>query len=202
MNIVGPGLNQPKVSSPPAPQTRRALTLVVFQLSKSSGNCSSNKRRRTSATTVRASRRRQCTRSECSPTLTSSIFDQLPWISQVEIPPERVNVWDIADLSLIPDTSEKQPESGIGPVRRRKTSLLSRSDTAAHPHRSSSPLPLPQSILDRLEQDPRTPPPRVPFNPKEVKFRNLMPVVPSQDGGLAPSPRILAWSRPSSPIRR
>ncbi|KAI0094034.1 hypothetical protein BDY19DRAFT_294147 [Irpex rosettiformis] len=184
INIAGPGLNQPK-------------------LSKSAGTCNTIKRRRTTTNTIRTSRRRHCSRADCSPALTSSIFDHLPWISQVESPPERVDVWNIADLSLLPDSLEKQLGSGVGPVRRRKTSLRSSlSDATTHPHRSSSPLLLPQPVLDRMGPDPRTPPPSTTLNPMEVTFRNLMPVFPSQDKELALSPRIPAWSLPSSPIRR
>ncbi|KAI0811256.1 hypothetical protein BC629DRAFT_1589983 [Irpex lacteus] len=182
INITGPGLNKPK-------------------LSKSSGTCNSTKRRRTSTASTRTSRRRHCVRSDCSPSLTSSIFDQLPWISQVEFPPERVDVWDIADLSLLPDSPKQQSESGVGPVRRRKTSLRSCHSGTATPPRRSSP-PLPRSVLDRIELDPRTPPPRMPFDPKEVTFRHLMPVFHSGEEGLTPSPRIPNWSRPSSPTRK
>jgi len=181
INITGPGINK-------------------TNLSKSSGTCSSTKRRRIAATNTRTSRRRHNTRSDCSFPLNSSVFDQLPWISQVESAPERVDVWDIADLSLLPDALDCHSNSGVGPVRRRKTSLRSSHSESAVPHlRSSPPLPLLFPALDRMDQDPRTPPPSVRFNPLEATFLNLMPVLPSNGVEGRASPRVPAWSRPSSP---
>ena len=87
-------------------------------------------------------------------------FDDLPWLSTLESAPEHTNPWDIADLSLIPDT----PSSASGPIRRRKTSL--RSNPIASDHspalllRDTLPLPTPRSR----------------FLPERVLFHNLMPV--------------------------
>lgn len=184
--------------------------LRALQLSKPSGSCSTTKRRRTVATTSRTSRRRHCTRADCTLGYGSPAFDQLPWISQVESAPERVDAWDIADLSLLPDAQMPHllSDSGIGPVRRRKTSLHSlHSESSSpsavhHPSRSHPPslsLPLPFPVMDREGLDPRTPPPTVKFNPHEVTFLNLMPVLPSNGVDYPPSPKFPAWTRPSSP---
>ncbi|KAI0705797.1 hypothetical protein BC835DRAFT_1445206 [Cytidiella melzeri] len=203
--IVSPQPRRGSLNPPPAFE-RPALLLSPpiypsndsSRLSKPSAPCSSTKRRRTTAATTRTLRRRHCTRPDTSLALQSSVFDQLPWISQVELPPKRIDVWDIADLSLLPD--DLHPDAGVGPVRRRKTSLRSsHSEPAAHHHPSLAPLPFPQAVLARMEQDPHTPPPTVRLNPMEVTFRNLMPVFSSDGEEFAASPRIPAWSRPSSP---
>lgn len=97
-------------------------------------------------------------------------FDQLPWISAMETTPELTNPWDIADLSLL-------PESGLGPVRRRKTSLRSNPMDAPE----SSPLQYPLQLNDDdLPSRPTTPKSSHPsLLPSAVLFRNLMPVSPS-----------------------
>jgi hypothetical protein len=177
------------------------FSFAILQLSKPSGSCSSIKRRRPAAATARIQRRRHCARPDCSLLPDTSFFDQLPWISQVESPPECVDIWNIADLSLLPDTLELYPESGIGPVRSRKSSLRSSlADPTTHYHHSSSPFTLPQSVLDRIEQNPRTPPPSVKFNPMNVTFRDLMPVF-HPDEKFERSPQVPRWTRPSSPTR-
>ncbi|KJA27505.1 hypothetical protein HYPSUDRAFT_52001 [Hypholoma sublateritium FD-334 SS-4] len=88
-------------------------------------------------------------------------FDSLPWISTLDAPPELLNPWDIADLSLIADAALCAPP-GPGPVRRRKTSLRSCPITPTKPRETSA-----QSVS--------TPPSR--FIPSRVLFHNLMPVV-------------------------
>ncbi|KAF8844512.1 hypothetical protein BDN67DRAFT_1008030 [Paxillus ammoniavirescens] len=114
----------------------------------------------------------------------ASVLDQLPWISALEMP--RGIGCDIADLSQIPVNedldafSEAVPASG--PVRRRKTSLRSNPFGNGHeapnsevPSRQLFPLHRP---TDRVTICPKTPPPRIPFDPSRVIFHNLMPVFP------------------------
>lgn len=109
---------------------------------------------------------------------TSHSFDQLPWISTLESAPEHVDPWNIADLSLIPDPLPIDvPESGLGPVRRRKTSLrsnpLGTNDPASDSPSSSESFP-PLYDSDTSSFPPATPASR--FIPSRVLFRNLMPV--------------------------
>ncbi|KAI0341590.1 hypothetical protein BDW22DRAFT_252779 [Trametopsis cervina] len=204
INIASPGLPKANVSPSRPVATRRTLTHCLIlppQLSKSSGNCSSTKRRRIASSNTRTLRRRHCTRSDCI-SLTSSVFDQLPWIHQVESAPEHVDAWDIADLSLLPDALDLHSDSGVGPVRRRKTSLRSSQlESAAHHHHPSSQLSIPPPMFARMALDPRTPPPSGKFNPMEVNFVNLMPVLPSNCEDDDASPRFPTWTRPSTPTR-
>jgi hypothetical protein len=119
-----------------------------------------------------------------------SIFDQLPWISALEMP-RPINC-DIADLSQLPVNedpaifSDTMPASG--PVRRRKTSLRSNPLRSGHESPPSEPLfrqhPQIHRPTDPFPGCPRTPPPHVPFDPSNVTFHNLMPVFPR---GLGPS---------------
>ncbi|KAI9571301.1 hypothetical protein HD554DRAFT_163389 [Boletus coccyginus] len=112
-----------------------------------------------------------------------SIFDQLPWISALEMP-SSTNC-DIADLSQLPLNedpaafSDTMPASG--PVRRRKTSLRS-NPLGGHESPPSEPLLRQHSPVhrptDSFPDCPKTPPPRVPFDPSKVTFHNLMPVFP------------------------
>ncbi|OCH94938.1 hypothetical protein OBBRIDRAFT_19928 [Obba rivulosa] len=151
--------------------------------------CSPTKRRRGAISNSRVSRRRTCVRSECfiqpgGPAL----FDGLPWISSMEITPDRVDAWDIADLSLLSVEnlpSAEAPRSG--PMRR--TKMSSRSSPLA-PHLALVPehvfeplptleIPAPEtSCLDHPASDPRTPPPRESFIPSEVFFQGLHPAFP------------------------
>lgn len=170
------------------------------QLSKASASCSPTKRRRTHTTASRTSRRRHCLRSDCVVNYNHQVFDQLPWISQIESePPSTLDLWDIADLSLLPDP----PSSGVGPVRNRRSSATLRSGVnpfgaslagEAQPAGSitsqqQQPLrsrrsPLHLQLLppvDRQVLDPRTPPPSMTFNPMEVAFQGLMPAFPPND---------------------
>jgi hypothetical protein len=114
----------------------------------------------------------------------ASVLDQLPWISALEMP--RGIGCDIADLSQIPVNedpdafSEAVPASG--PVRRRKNSL--RLSPFGNGHEApNSEVPSRQLFLlhrstDRAPICPKTPPPRIPFDPSRVIFHNLMPVFP------------------------
>ncbi|KIP09565.1 hypothetical protein PHLGIDRAFT_126160 [Phlebiopsis gigantea 11061_1 CR5-6] len=185
-------------------------------LSKAPPSCSSAKRRRPHNTTSRSSRRRLA-RPDCSAAFGPSFFDSLPWISQVECAPERVDVWDVADLSLLPDEPLHQPpSSGVGPVRRRRTStrsavapslggpvenaLQASRSTPRTPLREYLQEPLPIRLLpaaDRDVLDPRTPSPTHRFDPHTVVFHHLMPLLPSSDPSLLPSPRGPAWTRPT-----
>ena len=104
-------------------------------------------------------------------------FDQLPWITELEAPPQLSNPWDIADLSLLPEPQPTSEPLGPGPVRRRKTSL--RSNPMASTDPESSP---PSSPMDCAPATPPSPPPlpqATPlsrFSPSRILFRNLMPV--------------------------
>lgn len=95
-------------------------------------------------------------------------FDQLPWISTLQTAPDLTNPWDIADLSLIPDLDSADLPSGLGPVRRRKSSLRSNPMDVS---------PTPESLPIR-DTSPllSVPTPRSHFIPSRVLFHNLMPV--------------------------
>jgi len=96
-------------------------------------------------------------------------FDQLPWISMLDSPPDHTDLSDIADLSLLPveESASEVASDGPGPIRRRRTSLRSNS---------------PDGLLDELRalsprfhaSSPSTPPRPRRYSP--VRFRNLMPV--------------------------
>ena len=154
------------------------------------------KRRRAHPTTSRTTRRRHCACPDCPVTSVNGlhVFDQLPQISQIDSEPsEHLKLWNTGDSSCLPDTIS----SGIGPVRTRKSSSSSRNGVAPQfggaplaeaqglanmataPIRSRSPV-LPFELLPAADSeafDPRTPT-GVAFNPFEVTFRNLMPVLP------------------------
>jgi hypothetical protein len=111
-----------------------------------------------------------------------SMFDHLPWISAMELPP-RLHPCDIADLSQLPigieesNLSDAIPASG--PVRRRKTSLRSNplGDNPESELPSRQLFPFRQSAsCDRNSL--KTPPPKAPFDATRVTFHNLMPVFP------------------------
>jgi len=146
-----------------------------------------HKRRPSSRLLARSTRRRRHVQRVDSPFDAfgrSSIFDQLPWISALELPTP-VNC-DIADLSQLPldedplTFSETMPASG--PVRRRKTSLRSNPIGSSHEPPPSEPLVRQPSTIHRpsdpLPECPRTPPPHLPFDPNRVTFHRLMPVFP------------------------
>ncbi|KAH6919067.1 hypothetical protein BKA70DRAFT_1381667 [Coprinopsis sp. MPI-PUGE-AT-0042] len=128
--------------------------------------CTPTRRRSTKTGTHALRRRRGIVQRQ-----TPHPFDQLPWISAMETTPELTNPWDIADLSLL-------PESGLGPVRRRKTSLRSNPMDAPE---SPLPVQLPLQLNDDdLPSRPATPKPSQPsLLPSAILFRNLMPVSPS-----------------------
>ena len=182
--------------------------------SKPSSSCSSSKRRRGTQGTSRTPRRRHCPRPDCITYVNGpNAFDKLPWISQVESEPtETANVWDIADLSLLPDP----PSSGVGPVRNRRTSASSRSGatpfggTVAEAQNAGSlsssfrsrPQSLPLELLPAADSEALEPhtPPGVSYNPYEATFVDLMPVfVPNRNGCRTP-PRPRPWADDSSPL--
>lgn len=155
------------------------------QSSKSPTPRGPSHKRRSASRLVRSSRRRRHAQRVDSPFDAFGrpcIFDQLPWVSALEMPsPPNCDIADLSQLPLDEDlftVSDTMPASG--PVRRRKTSLRSNplgsgpeSPPAEpllrqHPptHRSTGPLP----------GCPRTPPPHIPFDPSRVTFQNLMPV--------------------------
>jgi hypothetical protein len=117
-----------------------------------------------------STRRRRLTR-ECRITPQPHAFDDLPWIASLESSPDVTNPWDIADLSLLPVSPLSElPDSGPGPVRRRKTSLRS-SPLASS--KAISHLPIRDTSL---LSSPSLPTPRSRFTPSRVLFQNLMPV--------------------------
>ncbi|KAF8201695.1 hypothetical protein BJ912DRAFT_513200 [Pholiota molesta] len=118
-------------------------------------------------------RRRLAPRFDLPP---SHAFDDLPWIATLDAAPELLNPWDIADLSLISDSSEPLSSSGPGPVRRRKTSLRSSPITSAKNNHSPGPSP-PRETFIPPAQFVSTTPTRSRFIPSRVLFHNLMPVV-------------------------
>ncbi|KIJ69238.1 hypothetical protein HYDPIDRAFT_24091 [Hydnomerulius pinastri MD-312] len=155
--------------------------------SKSPTPCGTAHKRRAPSRLSRSTRRRRHpTRVEC-PFDTfgrASVFEQFPWISALEVP--RSIDCDIADLSQIlvmedlAAFSDTVPASG--PVRRRKTSL--RSNPLGNGHETmGGELPSRQLFAHHHSADyapscPKTPPPRIPFDPSRVVFHNLMPVFP------------------------
>lgn len=111
-----------------------------------------------------------------------SMFDHLPWISAMELPPQ-LHPCDIADLSQLPiDVEESNFSDAIpasGPVRRRKTSLRSNllGDNPESELPSRQLFPFRQSAsCDR--NSPKTPPPKASFDATRVTFHNLMPIFP------------------------
>ncbi|KAF8162889.1 hypothetical protein B0H34DRAFT_298981 [Crassisporium funariophilum] len=138
--------------------------------------CAPSSRRRPRAAAQSTRRRRLSPRAERIPTAPSHAFDELPWISSLESASDMLNPWDIADLSLIPDSSLTDlSASGPGPVRRRKTSL--RSNPVASSTKNNSPgshFPIRDTSL---LASPSVPTPRSRFTPSRVLFQNLMPVL-------------------------
>jgi hypothetical protein len=141
-------------------------------------------KRRGKPTSYPPRRRRPLPRVDCRLEPVSHPFDQLPWISALEVAPDLLNPWDIADLSQISDPLPATiPPSGPGPVRRRKTSLRSNPlaptptptatsqlpDDSAHPCPAGSIAP----FRDTSVYPGSTP--RSRFIPSRVLFRNLMP---------------------------
>ncbi|KAI0273561.1 hypothetical protein BC834DRAFT_840454 [Gloeopeniophorella convolvens] len=91
-------------------------------------------------------------------------FDSLPWISALDDPVTTAgNVWD-SDLSQLA-SAERVRANGAGPVRRRKSTTLSRD-------RAEPLAPLVSPPPDAAS----TPPPRFP-SPQRVKFIGLMPAM-------------------------
>ena len=114
-----------------------------------------------------------------------SAFDRLSWISHLQDTPHCVDIWDIADLSLLPiEQSPLNLSSGVGPVRSRKSSL--RSDPMASApgpgqqdrvNRRTQPIPL-LPLLDRELLDPRTPSPFERSDSEGLQFHELLPALP------------------------
>jgi len=158
-------------------------------ITKSSTSCSPTKRRRgLTFNPVRSPRRRHCSRHECpiSPLAGPALFDSLPWISQLEAAPERLSVFDTADLSLLTDELSRTQSPCTGPVRRRKAMQRSNPSVPSPIKREFDYFPpslheLPAYSLfppEHFPVIPRTPPPREPFVPSEVQFHGLRPRFP------------------------
>ncbi|KAH8107133.1 hypothetical protein BXZ70DRAFT_278322 [Cristinia sonorae] len=157
-------------------------------LSKSSPSCSPKRRRSHVGVSSRSARRRHPSRTDCALNYATgpSVFDSLSWISQLQEAPECVDIWDIADLSLLP-IEQSSPSSSVGPVRSRKSSL--RSNPLASPSASSQldriskrPQPIPLlPLLDREALDTRTPPPSEKFDSNDIIFHELLPALPVYD---------------------
>ncbi|KAK7693450.1 hypothetical protein QCA50_003018 [Cerrena zonata] len=176
------------LASPPRLLSPIHLTDPSSYYSKASSSCTpANKKRRTQVSASRAARRRRSTRFDRPTPFPGggSIFDQLAWIPQLNEEPEHTDVWDIADLSLLP--IEAAHPSSVGPVRNRKSSLRSDSPYSSPITQDSSPRrPAPLQLapttafplFDRDHIDPRTPPPRETFSLENVQFFGLMPALP------------------------
>ncbi|OJA14865.1 hypothetical protein AZE42_00775 [Rhizopogon vesiculosus] len=170
--------NPPRLLSPITLNEPHFLSLR----SKSPMPCGAATRRGTTRVTRSVNKRRRLPpriKSPCDPCGHASMFDRLPWISAMELPP-RFNPCDTADLSHLPITVEQSNFSDAipasGPVRRRKTSL--RSNPIGDNSESSRQL-FPFRQFSSCDRDfLKTPPPRVPFDPTRVTFHNLMPVFP------------------------
>ncbi|CAL1704572.1 unnamed protein product [Somion occarium] len=114
------------LASPPRLLSPIHLADSPSYYAKASSSCNTPQKRRTQSGATRNARRRHCARFDCAAFANGgSIFDQLAWIPQLHQEPERVDVWDIADLSLLPIEPFHHRASGVGPVRSRKLSLRS-----------------------------------------------------------------------------
>ncbi|KAH7924573.1 hypothetical protein BV22DRAFT_1047376 [Leucogyrophana mollusca] len=156
--------------------------------SKSPPPCGTASRRRNPNRVARSTRRRRHpSRLDCpfDSYGHASAFDQLTWISALDSPPN-FSPYDVADLSqILVDEDRPLPLNATpasGPVRRRKTSLRSNPLSSGADSLSES---LPSRQLfpsyhspDRVAICPRTPSPLISFDPRCVKFHNLMPVFP------------------------
>lgn len=165
--IALPDRSRKLVCSPPRSIATHPLTFSQF--SKSPTPCSSIKKS-SALNAPRSPRRRRhglarSTRRPCSitplifPRPSTSVFDDLAWISTLDDPSLAQDPWAIADLSALPlDRS-----SGPGPVRRRKLSTEARTELQ------------PLRVAELARANMRTPPPR--HTPgRDTTFRELMPV--------------------------
>ncbi|KAG1875092.1 hypothetical protein C8R48DRAFT_769115 [Suillus tomentosus] len=181
-------LSPPRLLSPITLNEPRVLS----RKSKSPMPCGAAVRRGSTRTTRSMNKRRRFPPRIESPLDVYSrvpMFDRLPWISAMEYPP-RFDLCDTADLSLLPALGAEEPTfsdaiPASGPVRRRKSSLrsnpLGNNSEPESPSRQNFPFQPPNCDRERL----KTPPPRIPFDPTQVTFYNLMPVFPH---GAANSP--------------
>ncbi|KAG6861664.1 hypothetical protein C0995_013666 [Termitomyces sp. Mi166 len=95
-------------------------------------------------------------------------FDQLPWIAALDATPS--GLWDIADLSQIPDSSVRRPKMQVM-TRRAPPDLIQTPPRANSP---SPPCDIP-ALSRAVTSRPTTPLSR--FIPSRVLFHNLMPVL-------------------------
>lgn len=109
----------------------------------------------------------------------SSVFDNLPWISAMDVSVDEYSIDDIADLSQLPVPEEcattAPSANGAGPVRRRKTSLHRTSPLRAAS--GSQSIHHPSSILRHRPisvESPSTPRPRLAHS--RIAFHDLMPL--------------------------
>ncbi|KAF5386919.1 hypothetical protein D9615_001923 [Tricholomella constricta] len=158
------------------------------QINRSS--CTPFPRRRSKPYPTPLHRRRPSSRSSCHPEPAPiHAFDQLPWITALDAaPPDHFDIWDIADLSQLPDPPTSNC-SNPALVRRRKTSPRATELIPSSPllhltsslseRRSNTPLcdtSVPSPAPVRVDTSrPHTPRPR--FNPSRVLFHHLMPVL-------------------------
>ncbi|KAE9400740.1 hypothetical protein BT96DRAFT_992658 [Gymnopus androsaceus JB14] len=168
------GSNSARVDAPPR------LLKSPFQLASSSPTIE-----RPPANSHRASqRKRHCARVDCpvqSQPSSSSVFDNLPWISAMDLSPDEYNLDDIADLSQLPlpasSVEENTTTRGAGPVRRRKTSLHRTSPLRAASGSSTQSIHHPSSVLRHRPvsiTSPSTPRPRLARS--RIAFHDLMPL--------------------------
>lgn len=132
-------------------------------------------RKPTRSNRTRTRRQPHCARTDCPVTVSRPHrFDSLPWISVMDIPPSEEPTHDIADLSELPvdlDSPEfRYPGSGMGPVRRRKTSF--RSDPLCSEEQPSHPA---VSIIDYSNLYASTPAPK--HRRSRIAFHDLMPIL-------------------------
>ncbi|TCD68909.1 hypothetical protein EIP91_009459 [Steccherinum ochraceum] len=174
------------ITSPPRLLSPIHLGDPMNYLSKAPTTCSPRRRRGVAGASGRAARRRHVTRPDCAVNFATgpAMFDRLSWISQLQDAPECVDIWDIADLSLLPiEQQSPNHTSGVGPVRSRKSSLRTdpiasapASDHQDRPSRRNQSIPL-LPLLDRDILDPRTPPPRDRSEFGGVQFHELLPAL-------------------------
>lgn len=96
----------------------------------------------------------------------------------MESAPAHTNAWDMADLSQLP-TEDLDNASGPGPVRTRKTSLRSNPLTTG-PAEELPRLRMPHhAALQASESSSPHTPVSESFNPLDIQFHNLLPILPS-----------------------
>ncbi|KAG6895329.1 hypothetical protein C0992_001870 [Termitomyces sp. T32_za158] len=111
-------------------------------------------------------------------------FDSLPWLPLLDATPSDRDVWDLADLSQLPDKPPvliaRRPFPDLvqtAPLRPSTPQPPPPSTPTPLPTPLSLPLPLPLPLPPCDTRCPTTPRARARFVPARVLFHNLMPVL-------------------------